>query len=135
MPYLRPPPHQGSNEVIWDWKLPIIFYTFWIKNNTSTFHEPWATYIFQNTIIRFLKLKNLQRKQQLKLDLLRLLSPLFIELALWIVLSFKDFFYWKTKIEYISNFHSSFNVLIFTVHMYVWMAYLFWIIKNKARIT
>ena len=48
---------------------------------SQLFHETKINLIFQNTIIKFLKLTKLQQKQQPKRVLIRLLPSLFIELG------------------------------------------------------
>ena len=90
------------------------FYMFSIKNSTSLiFQKPQITHILQNTNIKFLKLTKLQQKQQPKPDSLRLCPSLFIELA------FFGFFYSKAKIKHTFSLHSSFDVLIFTLNVFL----------------
>ena len=102
-----------------------------IKNNPfSFFTEPYITQMFQNIVIKFLILTKLQRKQQPKHGLLRFLASLFTQLNF--SLNCLGLFYSKTN----SIFWVSIQFMMFWVwlfDMYVWMTYIFCVIKNKRN--
>ena len=71
---------------------------------------------------KFFKLAKLQRKQQPKRDLLRLLPFLLIELAFVIELAFQNLI------------SSSFGVLVFTVDIHFEWLNLFWVMKKQLKL-